>query len=197
MRAIIILASIVLISLGCERNTKIQIASNRNIYIDDSLFQLYVPLTIFDSIVEGEQIRGNYAHKYINRDRPNTSVQILYAWDKEKANSYSDNELDLLFRKEINDIRDDQANETFVSLDTLMINETKVGVLKKVVGCGTDASVITSCFLLSPFKNRVYKVIISSDKSVKGDQLKDSISTIIESLYFAPKEAKAYNINNG
>lgn len=189
--------SVVIIAVmffGCTSQPPAPI-NDRNVMVDDdSLFQLHLPTSILDTAEIDTQIFGShgyalmyhYGYWYFNTQNQRSNVKVLYALDKD-ADPYTEIVIDQVLKKEIRDIRMSNI-ETFISSDTLRIGSKKMGIIQKVEGCGDTALYTTSCFVLSPRNDRIYRVIISCDKSDIGNALRDSIPAIVKSFYFKPTQ---------
>lgn len=157
-----------------------------NTFIDDSTLQLYIPKTLLDSSTEqqgifdyyGYALMQHYGYWYLNKSFKSNDIKILF-YDGVERNNVSDTLLDQLLLKQVSDIKESEGIETFVSLDTTRIEKHKMGMVRKVVGCGNDALYVTSCFISCPERSRIYYIHISCDKSKPGYMLRDSIPLII------------------
>lgn len=189
IRTIIIITLYISISIvikGCVRSS---VYTNEgayvvNTYIDDSLFQLNLPLTILDRYYYNRSTRGyilgSCGNSYTNSKSPNTCVSVSYECDFD-GDSLTASMLDNIYKNQI-EYTLMSKEEVFISFDTILRQKQKIGILKKVEGCGDSALYTTVCYFPSPQKNKIYKIYMSCDKSEAGKKLRDSIPSIVESL---------------
>ena len=191
MRTIKIITLFILISIiikGCMRSAVYTNEGTHvvNTYIDDSLFQLNLPLTIVDryyyNILTRGYILGSCGNSYTNSNSPNTCVSVSFECDFD-GDSLTASMLDNIYKNQIENTLKSKE-EVFISFDTIIRQKQKIGILKKVEGCGDSALYTTICYFPSPHKNKIYKIYISCDKSEAGKKLRDSIPSIVESLRF-------------
>ncbi len=154
----------------------------QNVVLDDSTIALYVPKSLFDSSLSENRSFGFYEHYYGNKERHKVNIQVRYELELEGgAPKGATHEVTTRLIVANSHISGLNGSKKVVSIDSIIRSDLRIGIINYSTGSGDTAFYTTLAFVPN-HKRPWYEIYINYDKSKLGQQLKDSIPKILESI---------------
>ena len=157
-----------------------------NSFDDDSTFQMYVPMSVFDSLVSEEVDFRKYKHGYYLKRNDRVSIVINYSVENYPYNF--SNDITGIVMGERSEIDRFYKNKRIVLIDSIIEKERRIGLLGVIETNAMDTVYETTAYILSSKKNKWIFVKMSYDNSEDGRMLRDSLPEIIKSIYVVTSE---------